>query len=579
MFERDVDYGSGAFLLTPRETFLGSGGFDDAFRPAYYEDADYCLRLWDAGQRVVYDPRAVALHFEFASSASIADALAAQAERREMFRAKHAASLSGRPAPSSASLLAARARHAGRRILFVDDRVPHPALGSGYPRAGEILKSLLRQGHFVTLYPLRFPTEEWEGVYAAVPRTVEVMVGHGIERFAEFRRERRDYYDLVIVSRDHNLRQLRQLAVEGRIFGATPVVYDAEALSCLRDVARRRLAGERIDPPEVERLVRDEASLAAGASALTCVSEIEAARFRDAGLGPVVTVGHAVEIAPTDRAFHDREGLLFVGAVPEDASPNADALVWLLTEILPRLRERTGQPVSLTLAGVNASARVARLQGAGISHLGPVEDLRPLYDRARVFVAPTRFAAGLPLKVYHAAAHGLPVVCTSLLAAQLGWRDGVDLLVADDADAFARRCAELHGDPALWSRLREQSLARVARECGTNPFDAALRTALDHAMGTGKPRGVGPSAHSAKGAALPPRSADPLPAPPADRVDRPRTAARLPDDQADRIASLERALGDARRDIAALRASASWRITAPLRALHAWLVGANRRRG
>ena len=45
MFRRDVDYCSGAFLLTPTALFRRLGGFDERYAPAYYEETDYCVRL------------------------------------------------------------------------------------------------------------------------------------------------------------------------------------------------------------------------------------------------------------------------------------------------------------------------------------------------------------------------------------------------------------------------------------------------------------------------------------------------------------------------------------------------------
>ena len=50
---RPVDYCSAAFLLTPRALFE-AGGFNRDFRPAYYEEVDYCLRLWERGYRIIY---------------------------------------------------------------------------------------------------------------------------------------------------------------------------------------------------------------------------------------------------------------------------------------------------------------------------------------------------------------------------------------------------------------------------------------------------------------------------------------------------------------------------------------------
>ncbi len=45
-FRRDVDYCSGAFLLFASEKFRELGGFDEAYAPAYYEESDFCLRLY-----------------------------------------------------------------------------------------------------------------------------------------------------------------------------------------------------------------------------------------------------------------------------------------------------------------------------------------------------------------------------------------------------------------------------------------------------------------------------------------------------------------------------------------------------
>src|SRR5262245_9010448 len=73
-FRRDVDYCSAAFLLTARQVWEDLGGFDEKFKPAYYEETDYCTRLWHRHLRVVYEPNAVLLHYEFASSDSVSDA-------------------------------------------------------------------------------------------------------------------------------------------------------------------------------------------------------------------------------------------------------------------------------------------------------------------------------------------------------------------------------------------------------------------------------------------------------------------------------------------------------------------------
>lgn len=98
--ERDVDFCSGAMLLTSRELFLRLGGFDERYRPAYYEDVDYCVRLWRNGFRVVYTPDAVATHVENASSTSPDDPLTLQRERQSIFVSLHQEWLASQPARS-----------------------------------------------------------------------------------------------------------------------------------------------------------------------------------------------------------------------------------------------------------------------------------------------------------------------------------------------------------------------------------------------------------------------------------------------------------------------------------------------
>jgi GT2 family glycosyltransferase/glycosyltransferase involved in cell wall biosynthesis len=484
-FRRDVDFVSGAFLLTPRELFLQHGGFDEAYVPAYYEDADYCLKLWESGHRVVYEPLSTLIHFEFASSASMAHAVEQQAARREIFRRRHAAWLAGKAAPRPENVIGARdAARGGLRVLFVDDRVPHDRLGSGFPRSREMLSALVALGHRATFYPLSFPAEDWGSVYADVPREVEVMLGAGRGGLEPFLRERRGLFDVILVSRPHNMEMVRTvLAPEGGGTDPTPVVYDAEALWCLREVGQRHLKGTPLAPAQVQALVAAEARLAEGAAAVISVSAAEGEMFRAAGMHPVFVLGHAVEAAPTPAGFDEREGILFVGAIHEDASPNADSVLWFAGDVLPLVREALGQAVPFRIVGLNRSPRIAALARPGVEVCGPVEDAAPFHDRARVFVVPTRFGAGIPLKAYHAAAHGLPIVATPLVAAQLGWEAGRDLLVGDGPRELAQRCAELYRDAGLWRRLRDQALSRVRAECARAAFRDRLALILREAVG------------------------------------------------------------------------------------------------
>lgn len=57
----DVDYAISAFWLMPRRT-LGTVGLLDENIFYAPEDVDYCIRIWKAGLRIVYDPAHTVVH-------------------------------------------------------------------------------------------------------------------------------------------------------------------------------------------------------------------------------------------------------------------------------------------------------------------------------------------------------------------------------------------------------------------------------------------------------------------------------------------------------------------------------------
>jgi GT2 family glycosyltransferase/glycosyltransferase involved in cell wall biosynthesis len=491
MFRRNVDYCSGAFLLTPRRIWEELGGFDERFKPAYYDETDYCTRLWERQLRVVYEPNAVLLHYEFASSRSVSDATDLHREHQRVFVARHQNLLSTQLESDVNSILPARMKDRGsRRVLVIDDRVPHTWLGSGFPRARAILITLLKQDCFVTVYPLSEFNEDWSSVYTDMPPEIEFMMGYGLPLLEPFLRIRQSYYDTIVVSRPHNMKILKPLfEAHPGWFEEADIIYDAEAIYATRDVTFGQMTGTPLTAEEADRLLQGEIDLASAADCVLAVSGPDGETFLKHGIETVRIVGFSIPAAPTPRSFSGRNGFLFVGAIHEEASPNGDSMIWFLEEILPKIHAELGSDIPFTIAGVNKSERVKQLATSSVKIVGHVRDLTEIYDAARVFVAPTRYAAGIPHKVHEAAARGLPIVATPLLASQLGWEDGNPFLVGNDSDSFARKCIELHRNSALWEKLRNAGIERIRTECSVEVFEANLKDCLTR-PGTGKHRRV-----------------------------------------------------------------------------------------
>ncbi len=484
MFRREVDYCSGAFLLTPRAVWQRLGGLDDAYAPAYYEETDYCLRLREAGLRVVYDPAVAVDHYEFGSEAKQGDALEAMQRNGRRFRERHAATLlRDHLPPGPHNLLRARdaAGSRGRKLLVIDDLLPLQVNGAGLPRARAMVAGAVAAGWSVTHYPLHQPEVDWDRLRRELPATVEVIDHHGLPGLGQFLAERAGYFDVVLVSRPHNITALWQaLAGRPELLGQARVIYDAEAIYAAREVAQAALAGRPFAPAEAERMVAEEIRrCTAGVHVVTCVTEAESALFRRhmAPEQSLYRLAHAAGAAVAAPGHAPRRGFLFIGRLLEREAPNWRGLSWFIRECWPLVRQAL-PGAELTVVG-QLHPDHAALAVPGVRLLGPVENLQPLYDAARVFLAPVQFAAGVPIKIVEATAAGLPTVCTTLMARQLGWQDADALAVADEAAALATQAVALHEDAAAWQAMLGRAQALLRRDFDPEAFQANLAAALE----------------------------------------------------------------------------------------------------
>ena len=475
MFRREVDYCSGAFLLFRNRDFQSLGGFDEAFKPAYYEESDFCLRLREQGKKVIYDPFVTITHYEFASSGGLAGATKLQQEHRKILLDKHQNLLQQQFETDEKIVIEARTANRHANLLLIDDRVPHPWLGSGYPRSAQLVNSLCALPINVGFYPLQTPSDDWEQVYKSLDPRVEVLLDKGRGGLRQLLHARRGYYDRIVVSRVHNMLFLNELIErEPDLLATTVLIYDAEAIFANREILKLELQGIQVSGRERRRLIESELNQARHADAVIAVSEHEAGFFRKAGHESVIVLGHTLELKPGEQTFKERRDFLFVGALRDEGSPNVDSLLWFVSNIMPLIQERL-PGTRLLVAGDCGAPSLRNLDKNLVSFLGRQDSLTDLYNRCRVFIAPTRFAAGIPHKVHEAVAHGLPSVTTSLLAQQLGWQDRRQLLAGDSADKFSARCIELYSDEALWTAVRTEGLQRVAEDCSDARFRSSLQ--------------------------------------------------------------------------------------------------------
>ncbi len=480
MFQRDVDYCSGAFLLFRCDEFHKLGAFDEAFTPAYYEESDFCIRLQKRGKRIIYNPRVNITHYEFASSGGMEGASKLQLKHQQILCDKHPEYLSNKLANDGTNSITARINNKHPNILVIDDCVPHPSLGSGYPRSAHILNSLCLLNLNVSFYPLQFPVDDWGAVYSTLDSTIEVLLDRGRAGLIPLLEKRKNFYQYIMVSRLHNMEIFNNIVDQDpALLEGSKVFYDAEAIFAPRDIMKMELLGQAITEDEKQKLIAKELDQARNAEKVISVSKMEADLYKHASYTNTVVLGHALQSEPGNKEFDERSGILFVGALRDEGSPNVDSLLWFVINVLPIIEQEIPD-IELYVVGDCSAPSLKTIECGNVQFLGRLDSITSTYNDRRLLIAPTRFAAGIPHKVHEAASRGIPSVTTGLLAKQLGWKHGKQLLVGDGAPKFAAQCVRLYRDEKLWRRVRSAGLQSISHECSDEKFQATLRGLFSH---------------------------------------------------------------------------------------------------
>jgi O-antigen biosynthesis protein len=278
------------------------------------------------------------------------------------------------------------------------------------------------------------------------------------------------------VSRPHNMKAFLQERNMGMRSGRARLIYDAEAIFAERDWLQAKTVDRQLPETALAASLSKEIALAKIADAVVVVTQRDGATMARAGVNNVYVVGHRLDPKPSPAGFGDRRTFLFIGAMHGNDDPNADSMRYFCGTIWPAVHLSTGS--NLIIAGYGTTEALADLRVDGVNILGCQNDLTGLYNEARVFIVPTRYAAGIPLKALEAAAFGVPLVVSGLIGEQLGWEHGKHCLIADDPTFFAEGCCRAYEEQELWEQLRSNGLERVKSELNEETFRRGISEAI-----------------------------------------------------------------------------------------------------
>lgn len=473
-YTRPVDYVSGAALAIPAELFRQLGGFDARFAPGYYEDTDLAFAVRAAGYQVRYTPDSMVIHSEGISSSGMETSgmKRFQAINQHTFADKWKTELTRQPTPGTPLADVDAFRRRGT-ILVSDIATPDASRDSGSLRLISMMHLLAADGWHVVFAPDDGVASE-EVIRELGARGIEVAARPHVPSLPAWLAAHGESLHAVILCRHTVAVQyapfVRKHAARARL------IFDTVDLHFLREERAARQAGSATVARQADITRKQELDLIAGADTTFVVSVYE--RDLLARLLPMANVAmlsNIHEIHGRRRGFEGRRDLLFIGG--HGHPPNADAMAWLASDILPALRARDPD-IRIHIAGDVPDDVSRNLSAQGLTMHGRVPDLAPLMDTCLASIAPLRFGAGVKGKINMSMSHGLPVIGTPIAVEGMYLTDRVDVLVADSPEAMAEATTRLARDPALWTTLSDHSLEHVKTHFSWQAASEALRAAL-----------------------------------------------------------------------------------------------------
>ncbi len=163
----------------------------------------------------------------------------------------------------------------------------------------------------------------------------------------------------------------------------------------------------------------------------------------------------SLEFRKTEKA------LLYIGTLNWEA--NVDGLLWFFDEVWPAIKAKHTDLVFYVVGSKpdpRLTDRAADL--TDVEFTGFVDELEPYFQKARLFMAPLRFGAGIKVKVLNAMSRGMPTVTTSVGCEGLKTEHMKHLSITDSAADMVDAIDRLLTDEKKWCELEQESRKLVA---------------------------------------------------------------------------------------------------------------------
>jgi len=471
----ESDFCSGACLMIRLRFYKRLGQEDISYKSGFYEKVDLSFRVREVEKKVYFQPGALVVQHETSGSGGYlaeADVEALENDRLRFCQRWHG--MLKRQYDQNERQDLDADFDAAKRILVIDARTLLPDQDSGSLRMFYMLGLLQDLGYRLTFAA---DTLEYREPYtnSLQDMGVEVLYRPYTASIEQHLLDQGRRYTAVILSRadiaEKYSKKVRALCTNAKL------IFDTVDLHFLREERKGRLENNKRRIRLAEMRKRQELGIMEMSDVTLVVSPAEKELLVQEALNArIEVVSNILPVYGRAATFEERRDMVFIGNFIH--SPNVDAMVYFVKEVLPDIRNRING-IRLHIVGSNTPPVIKKLEADDVIVTGYVKDLAPLFSSILLSVAPLRYGSGVKGKVNMSMSYGVPVVATSCASEGIGLRDGKNALIADTTEDFAKAVVRLYSDKDLWNKLSEEGMENVRSMFSFDVAKKHLKAVLD----------------------------------------------------------------------------------------------------
>ncbi|ARD44561.1 glycosyltransferase [Colwellia sp. PAMC 21821] len=183
----------------------------------------------------------------------------------------------------------------------------------------------------------------------------------------------------------------------------------------------------------------------------------------------IVAMPNTIYIPEKLPESYGTQSILILGAM--SYFPNVDAVQFFCKEVLPTLKEKSGNSIQLYIVGSSPEQEVIKLDEIeGVTVTGRVESVKDYYMQADIVIVPIRFGGGTRIKILEAMGYGRTVISTTIGAEGIEGKHEKDFIIANTAEEYITACLKYLEQPLLRHEIEANARVFVKENFG---FDLA----------------------------------------------------------------------------------------------------------